>query len=338
MRRRLIWPFVGALALAASVAPAWAQEPTVLKLSQFLGPNSFFAVDFAQPWARELEARTNGRVRVQLFDGTSPFGNVSAQAAQVRAGTIDIALGLRGAEAEKFPRTAIMELPFVVPDAARGSRVLWQLFQQGAFGPEFSDYKVLALFVHNPGLIHTATKPVRDVADLRGLRFRAPNQAVAATLESVGAVPVILQVNDVMPAVQSGRIDGIVTNWGNPLAGFNDYMKFHTDIAFYSSVFFVVMNKERFSALPPDAREAIDAQSGEVLVERFGALWTKWDKPVRDGATGPGQEIIVPDAAAMDQWRAALRPVTEKYLDDLVAGGFLDAKEVYARMVAMLGP
>ena len=322
---------------ATATAPVRAQ-PIVLKLSQFLRPNSFFAVDFAEPWARELEAETGGQVKVELFDGTSPYGRVTAQAAQVKAGTIDIALGLRGAEPERFPRTAIIELPFMVPDAARGSMALWQAYKAGMFGPEFQDFKLLALHVHNPGLIHTATRPVRDVTDLAGLRFRAPNQAVAASLTSVGAVPAILQVNDVMDAVKGGRIDGIVTNWGNPLVGFNDLMHFHTDVAFYTSVFFVVMNRERFERLPQDVRAAIDRISNEALVTRFGQLWTKWDKPVRDGADAPGHEIIVPSAADQATWKAALQPVTRRYLDDLIAGGFADAHAAHATLMTALQP
>ncbi len=329
--------FMASALLFSMVAlPAAAQTPIVLKLSHFLGPASFFEVDFAQPWARELEARTNGRVRVEIYNGASPLGGVTEQAAQVKAGKIDIALGLRGAESDRFPRSSIAELPFVVKDSESGSQAVWDLNKQGGFGPEYADYKLLALTVHNPGLIHTASKRIETLADIKGVRFRAPNKAVAVALEQIGAVPMILQVNDVMPAVQSGKLDGIVTNWGNPLVGFNDYMKFHTNVAFYSSVFFVVMNKDKFASLPADIQAAIDAQSNEVLVKRFGLLWNKWDAPVRDGATGPGQEIITPTAAEMAQWRSGLQPVADKYLDGLIAAGFTDARPVYARMLAMM--
>jgi TRAP-type C4-dicarboxylate transport system substrate-binding protein len=320
-------------AIASVVAPAAAQQPVVLKLSHFLGPTSFFEEDFAQPWAKELETKTGGKVKVEICNGASPFGEVTKQATQVKDGTIDIALGLRGAEGDRFPRSSIIELPFVVHDAQSGSRALWQLYRSGVLGGEYQDYKVLALFVHNPGLIHTATKRIVAPADLKGVRLRAPNRTVAVALESIGAVPVILQVNDVMPAVKEGRIDGIVTNWGNPLPGFNDAMKFHTDIAFYTSVFFVVMNKARFEALPADIRAAIDELSNETLVTRFGLLWNKWDKPVRDGAAGPGHEVIVPDAAVLAQWREALRPATDRYLDGLVAAGFTDAHAAYGGLV-----
>ncbi len=316
------------------ITQAPAQAQTVLKLSHFLGPTSFFEIDFAQPWAKELEARTNGAVKVEIYNASSPYGDVTKQATQVKDGTIDIALGLRGAEGDRFPRSSIIELPFLVRDAASGSRALWKLYQDGAFGPEFQDYKLLALCVHNPGLIHTASKRITVPADLQGVRLRAPNKAVAAALTAVGATPAILQVNDVMPAVKDGRIDGIVTNWGNPLPNFNDAMKLHTDIAFYTSVFFVVMNKQKFDSLPPGIRAAIDALANETLVDGFGQLWNKWDQPIRDGAKGPGQEIITPDAAAMAQWHAALQPVADRYLDGLAANGFPEARSVYTRLVA----
>jgi TRAP-type C4-dicarboxylate transport system substrate-binding protein len=320
--------------MITAIVPAGAQQPVVLKLSHFLGPTSFFEVDFAQPWAKELEAKTGGKVKVEIYNGASPFGEVTKQATQVRDGTTDIALGLRGAEGDRFPRSSIIELPFVVHDAQSGSRALWKLNKDGAVGDEYQDYKVLALFVHNPGLIHTAAKPITIPADLKGVRLRAPNKTVAVALEMIGAVPAVLQVNDVMPAVKDGRIDGIVTNWGNPLPGFNDAMKFHTDIAFYTSAFFVVMNKQKFAGLPADVRTAIDELSNEALVDRFGLLWNKWDKPVRDGASAPGHEIITPNAAAMAQWHEALQPVAKRYLDGLVAGGFTDAHAAYDKLVA----
>ena len=336
---RIIGGVLAATLLALSLRPAMAQAPSppiVLKLSHFLGPTSFFEVDFAQPWARELEARTAGRVRVETYNAASPLGGVTEQAAQVRAGTVDIALGLRGAESDRFPRSAIAELPFVVKDSESGSRAVWAFNKSGGFGPDYADYKLLALTVHNPGLIHTSSRRVESLADMQGLRFRAPNKAVAAALTQIGAVPMVLQVNDVMPAVQSGKLDGIVTNWGNPLPNFNGQMKFHTNVAFYSSVFFVVMNRQRFDGLPLDIQQAIDAQSNEALVTRFGLLWNKWDAPVRDGATGPGQEVITPTLAEMVQWRSGLQPVADKFLDGMVAGGFADAHSAYAKLLGMM--
>ena len=304
----------------------------MLTLSHFLGPGSFFQRDFAEPWARELAAATNGAVRVEIHNNASPYGDVTKQAAQVEAGKVDIALGLRGAEDDRFPHSSIIELPFVVNNALDGSRALWSLHRDGALGNDYKEFKVLALFVHNPGLIHTAVKRITTPRDLKNQRLRAPNATVAAALSSIGAAPVILQVNDVMPAVQRGTIDGIVTNWGNPLPDFNRYMKHHIDIAFYTSAFFLVMNQHKFDSLPPDIQAAIDKVSNETLVEQFGLLWNKWDRPVREGAIGLDQQILVPDDVLLAQWRDTLRPFTEHYLDRLIARGFTDARTVLARL------
>jgi len=313
-----------------------AAETITLKFSHFLGPASFFQTDVVEPWAKELEAKTSGEVKVEIFNAASPLGKPTEQANQVKSGTVDIALGLRGAEGDKFPGSSIIELPFLVPNALAGSRTLWGLYADGTLADEYKDYKVLALFVHNPGLIHTATKRVVNLADLKGLRLRVPNKTVAASLEHVGAVPVVLQVNEVMDAVKSGQIDGIVTNWGNPLQGFNDFMKFHTDTRLYTAAFFIVMNREKYQNLPTELRRAIDELSGEVWSAKFGPLWDKWDQPVHHGASGPGHEIIVPDAATIAAWRDGLRPVSERYLADLAAHGFPNARAAYEKLPTTL--
>ena len=65
------------LAIAGIGTPGAAQQPITLKLSHFLGPASFFELDFAQPWAKELEARTNGGVKVEIYNASSSFGEVT---------------------------------------------------------------------------------------------------------------------------------------------------------------------------------------------------------------------------------------------------------------------
>jgi TRAP-type C4-dicarboxylate transport system substrate-binding protein len=331
---RIAVPVLGmAATLALEAVDARAQDIT-LKFSHFLGPTSFFQADVAEPWAKELEAKTKGRVKVEIHNATSALGKIFEQANQAKTGSVDIALGLRGAEGDRFPGSSMIELPFVVKDAASGSRALWDLHADGTLASEYQDYKVLALFVHNPGLIHTTAKRVVNPSDLKGLRLRSPNKTVAAALEQLGATPVVLQVHEVMDAVKANRIDGVVTNWGNPLQGFNDHMKFHTDTQFYSAAFFIVMNPARYASLPPDVKGAIDELSGPAWVAKFGPLWDKWDRPVREGATAPGHEIIVPDSGTMARWRQELQPVTDRYLDDL-ARSFPTARAAYDKLRAM---
>lgn len=326
----------GVAVFLCAVAPAASAQEITLKFSHFLGPTSFFENDVAQPWKKRVEEKTGGKVKVEVFHGGTPLGGVTKQASQVKEGAADVALGLRGAEGDRFPGTSVVELPFLIKDSASGSAALWALYKSGALDAEYKDYKVLALWVHDPGLIHTAKTRVTTLADLKGLKLRVPNKTVAAALAHAGAVPVVLQVNEVMPAVEKGEIDGIVTNWANPLPKFNDHMKNHTDLKFYTSAFFIVMNQRKYESLPAEAKAAVDAGSGDALVAELGRLWNKWAEPVRKGADAPGHAVIVPDAAAMAKWREGLAPVTEKYLDEL-AKTFPGAKEAYKKVVELAG-
>jgi TRAP-type C4-dicarboxylate transport system substrate-binding protein len=320
-----------AAALACAFAAAAGAQDVTLKFSHFLGPASFFERDVAQPWKQRIEEKTGGKVKVEVFNASSPLGGVTKQATQVKEGAVDIALGLRGAEGDRFPGTSVIELPFLIKDSASGSEALWALYKSGALDAEYKDYKVLALWVHDPGLIHTTKTRVTTLADLKGLRLRVPNRTVAAALTHAGATPVVLQVNEVMPAVEKGELDGIVTNWANPLPKFNDHMKNHTDLKFYTSAFFILMNKAKYESLPAAARAAVDALSGDAWVAELGTLWNKWAEPVRKGADAPGHAVIVPDAAAMAAWRQGLAPVTQKYLDEL-AKTFPAAHAAYKKM------
>src|SRR5215216_2881213 len=102
--------FVLVSVLVAATAHA---QPVTLKFSHFLGPTSFFQNDVAEPFARDLEARSGGRAKVEIYNAASPLGKPTEQASQVKSGAVDIALGLRGAEGDKFPGSSIIELPFV---------------------------------------------------------------------------------------------------------------------------------------------------------------------------------------------------------------------------------
>src|SRR5260221_7981144 len=127
--------FIASIAVSLGAA---AQGVT-LKFSHFLGPQSFFQRDVAEPWAKRLQDKTGGRAKVEVFDGTSPRGDVLKQASQVKDGTVDIARGLRGAEGDRFPGTSVIELPLIIRDSQSGSNALWGLYKSGALDQEYSD-------------------------------------------------------------------------------------------------------------------------------------------------------------------------------------------------------
>lgn len=323
--------------IALCGGPAQAAEPLELKLSHFLPPVHGIHTDFLEPWARELEARTNGQVKVTIFPGGTQFGNVAKQYDQVRAGVVDIAHGLHGIPRGRFPRTSIIELPFLTESADAATRTLWALYPTH-LAQEYPGVKVLALHAHNGGLIHTRGKQVQTMDDLKGLRIRTPSPAISSMLDYLGASPVGLPPGQVYENLQKGVIDGTVFPW-DPVASFKlaEVLDYHLDARAYTVSFYFVMNQNVYDNLPDDVRAAIDELSGEALIGRFGDWWNQWDAPGLAAAEMANQPILRLSEDERDRWRKALAPMIDAWLETLAAEGVENPRDLYAetqRLVA----
>lgn len=313
-------------------APALAAQTVELTFSHYLPERHGLHSDFIEPWSRELEERTGGRVKVVVLPGDSPFGDPARQADQVRAGAVDIALGLRGIPRGGLPRSSVIELPFLVEDAGSGSLALWTLYNEGLLGNEYRDFKVLALFTHPGGWFHTRNRPVREPADLPGLRLRSPSPAVSAMLEYLGASPASLDPAQIPENLEKGVLDGLLATWDMvAVTGAHELLRYHTDARVHTLAFYVVMNKARYEALPEDVRQAIDAISGDPLVARFGPWWRQWEARGRAAAEGRDHTLIPLSTAMRDGWRERLEPMIDAYLEGLKAEGVDNARAIYQR-------
>lgn len=331
-RRTALKTGAASLAVAAIARPAFAKAEITLKMSNYLPPVHGFTADFMVPFGEELKERTSGRVDVEVLDATTAFGKIDRQADQVRAGVVDIALGLNGIPRDRFSASSIMEMPFLVERAGSGSRAMWELFKEGAFGNEYDNFHVLGLMVHNGGLIHTVDKPVRTLEDFAGLRLRTPSPAVSAMLENLGASPVGMPPSAIYENLQKGSLNGVITTWD--LVGAiraNELLKYHTDAAAYAAGFHILMNKRKYDSLPDDVRSVLDEMTGDALVAKMGDWWDSWDKRGRDDAIARGNEIIEVDQQTRSDWKASLEPMITGYLEGLKDKGVEDPQSIYAR-------
>ncbi|MAB32356.1 MULTISPECIES: TRAP transporter substrate-binding protein [Thalassospira] len=330
LRNTLLGLLAGATILAGA-GMAHAADIT-LKVSHYLPPSHGFQKDFLESWGKELSEKTNGKVEVEIYDATSAFGKIDRQADQVRAGVMDMAVGLNGIPRDRYPAASIIELPFLVKYADSGSETLWTLYKEGLLGSDYKDFKLLALFTHPGGLIHTLDNPVRSLDDLKGLRLRTPSPAISAMLESFGASPVGLPPSAIYENLQKGNIEGLVATWDlvNAVKA-NELLKYHTDAAAYTAGFYFVMNQKKYDSLPDDVRAAIDEISGDVLVGKFGDWWTKWEAVGKANAEQHGNEIISIDDATRAKWQEASQPMIKEYLAGLKEKGVSDPDAIYKR-------
>lgn len=317
------------LALFTSTAQAQALE---LKVSHFVPPTHGFHVDVLDPWLKELEKRTGGKVQGRLFAGNSPFGKTENQADQVKQGVVDVAWGLNGIPRGRFLRTSIMEMPFVAESADSASKALWAMLPT-TLAEDYKGYKVLAVHCHNPGLFHTRTKDLNSIDDVKGLRMRAPNYPTQKLLEFLGAAPVGMPPTQVYENLEKGVIDGAVFPW-DAIKGFRleGQLKHHLDARVYTSCFHVLMNEQKYAALPADVKKAVDETTGAAMVNRFGELWARWDQAGIDAVKPRGNVIVGVSNEQREKWRSQLQPVTDGLLAELEKGGIAQPRSIYDEM------
>ena len=98
---------------AATPAPTQTPaKPIELRFSDHNPPTGRISVKYIEPWAREIEKATNGRVKVTMYFGeTLNKGTESIPA--VMGGITDIAWVVHGFYPGKFPLSDVMTLPFI---------------------------------------------------------------------------------------------------------------------------------------------------------------------------------------------------------------------------------
>lgn len=322
-------------AIGAQTGVATAQDVIKLKLAHFLPTANGIHSEFLEPWARDLESCSNGKVAIEIFPAGTQLGNIAKLHDEVRAGIVDIAHGLHGIPDGRFRRTRIADLPFTFGSSDSATRALWGLYPK-YFQDEYKGLKVLALHAHNPGQIHTASTPVRTLDDMKGLRLRFPSGAVRAMLGTLGATPVGMPPGAVYENTQKGVIDGAAFTW-DTMKSFNlvEVMNYHTDVKVYNVTFWFAMNEKKYNALPKEVQICVDSLSGDNLIPKIGPWWDAWDKEGRDLLETAGHEIITLDDAARQEWVDALTPMIEKELDKLEADGIDNAREIHSAMKEM---
>ena len=86
-------------------------ETIELKLAHFLPTINGMHVDFLEPWARELEARTNGKVKVTIYPAGTQLGNIAKLYDSVRAALSTLRTGCGASRAGASPRPALLNFP-----------------------------------------------------------------------------------------------------------------------------------------------------------------------------------------------------------------------------------
>lgn len=309
--------------LAGTSSIALAQEVT-LKLHQFLPAQASVPRLILDVWADKIEAESDGRIKIDRYPAMQLGGKPPELVDQVMDGVADIVWTVTGYTPGRFPRSEAFEMPFTMTTGEATSRAYWQYGEKHMLDADFKDLKMIGVWVHGPGLIHSK-KPITTVADLNGVKLRAPTRVTNKMFTDMGATTVGMPVPAVTEALSKGVIDATVIPWEVTTAlKVSELVENHTTFpgqGLYTTTFIFAMNKQKYDALPDDLKAVIDANSGEEFSAFAGKEMQAADQPAFEFAKERGNNIIDLTDEQQQEWKDAAAPIEAWWIEEMTSNG-----------------
>jgi TRAP-type C4-dicarboxylate transport system substrate-binding protein len=310
------------LALSALVCMAASAQEITLRVSHFWPPGAMPPTKILQPWCDKIAADSGHKLKCQTYPAMQLGGTPAQLIDQAKDGVADIVFTLPGYTAGRFPAMEVFELPFMSHSAEATSKAAWDYYEK--YGQkEFAGLHPLMFAVHDNGYLHTRDKQVKTLADLKGLKFRAPTRMTNKLLASLGATPVAMPLPQVPEAVSKGVIDGFLLPWEViPSVKLHEMVKYDTETdptrpALYTAVFVIAMNPAKYNSLSPELKAVIDKNSGAPLSAMAGKVWDESQAPGRKAAHEHGNVFYTIPGSELDNWIKASASLYDEWAADM---------------------
>lgn len=315
-RHSLVWLFVCLFAVGyfGGVPIACGQQKVVDLSVNWIFPPTHRHTALINDWAKDLEKRTNGRVKATIFPNNQLVAADKCYDGIVR-GIADVGMSLCAYTRGKFPLTEVIDLPMGASSGLKGTRIMNAFYK--TFKPkEFNEAKILLLHGHGPGLLHTSRNPVATLEDIKGLKIRCHGMS-AKLVEKLGGAPVGMPIGDTYDALSRGIAEGVMCPY-EALEGFRlgEVVKYTTESypVGYHATMFIAMNLKKWNSLPPDIQKIMDDLS-EEYIDKFGQRWDDIDTSAKDFILKRGNKIVPLAAGEGERWQKAVKPLADEYLE-----------------------
>lgn len=319
--RIVLFTVISAMFLCSS---AWAQQKVIKLRYSDMFPPAHRMSQLADEWCKEVQKRTNGRVTVTYFSAGTLTPSAQTYGSVV-AGIADIGQSAVAFFPGRFPLTEVFSRPVGFTSGHQATKAVYE-FQRKFQPKEWSDTKVMFLHGSAPQIIHTK-KAIASIKDVKGLRLKA-NAENAATCIAVGAAPVTLTTGETYDALQKGMVDGIMFPYES-LKGwkFADHIKYTLEnyAVAGAAPLFVVMNKQKWNALPSDI-QAIIEKLNEEWIEKLAKGWKEIDDEGKAYAIQKGLKVVTPTNEEIVQTTEKMKPILAKYVSEMKQKGLPGAE------------
>ncbi|OKL35311.1 hypothetical protein BLL40_16175 [Domibacillus mangrovi] len=268
----------------------------------------------AKKFIELVDEKSDGQIIINNHPN-SELGAEREMTESVQSQLLDIAIVSTGPVGNFADKVNALDFPFLFDDRKHAEKVL-----DGPVGEEINqqleEVNLKNLYWVDNGSYHIATndKPIRTLADMKGLKFRTQeNQVQIDTMNALGAKATPIPFSELFLSAQQGVVDG----QGNSLAVLipNSYYEVHKYLTITNHMYsagLILMNNDQFKSYPEDVQQILlDAAKEAGTHER--EFVQQLNAEYLEKAKANGMEII--EGVDLEPFKEAVQPVYENHAD-----------------------
>jgi len=294
------------------------ERPVVIKAASVCPPSNPIVMTF-HFIKREIEKRSQGRVRVEIYD-SGQLGGETDNVERIRLNTLEMADVSTAVLGNFAPDFFVFDLPFIfsgrehqaaVLDGPVGRLLLEKLRPIGIRGMMFYGGVSRNLY---------AKRPVRTLEDLKGLKVRImESRVMQQTWSAFGATAIPLSFSELYSALEQGVVDGAENNIVQYyVSGHNDPCPYYILTGHFMVPSIIILSDRFFERLgSPDRRllEEVFADSRVYYDSAWQAIESETIRKLKEGGA-----TLVP--VSREPFRQKVEPIyrafTRKYGDGVL--------------------
>ena len=306
-----------AAAIAGAAAATWSlpamAAPIQLNLADVL-PETNFMVQNAKRFADEVAKQTNGDVVINIRPGGSLGFKGPEQLRAVRDGMVPMADILLSQQIGDDAFFGVEGIPFLVNSQA-DLRALHKFVR-----PEFDklvatkyNQKILYM-VPSPGQYLFLKTKTDKVEGFKNIKVRGADKMTVDIVSSIGMAGVLIPFGELIPALASGRVDGVATSATTGVdAKFWEFMKYVYPTNHTWSTNMVNINLDSWKKIPPQHQKTIEAIAAKLEPE-FWEVSHNADGDSLKKLTANGMEVVNVTPDTFKDMRKMAAPLLDEYL------------------------
>lgn len=320
---RLIRIWLVCLLLAAA-GTSTAGRVHTLKFATLAPPGSTW-MKILEDWGREVERRSDGRLRIRFYPGGIQ-GDEPDVLRKIRFGQLHGAALTGYGIGHIYPAARILEMPFLFRNYHEIDRVRASLMPE--FERGFRDHRFELLGWMEVGFVHFFSKKRIDSLDeLKSLRIWLwqGDPLGEAMFRAGGFSPVPLSITEVYTSLQTGLLD---TVYCTPLAAIAlqwfTQVKYVSELRMANAIGAIVVSERFFRRLPDDLG-ALLRSTGQAVGERLIEATRRDNEKSIQVLREEGLEFVLPpEQLDMNE----LTRMRDQALEQLTRSGYIPVELV----------